>query len=428
MKSDPSQIAALDLMRSGRNVFLTGLAGTGKSTVVGEFIGSTMGMRQPDLTATTGIAAINLQDSFMSRSGIAIRASTVYRWAGIGIGPKPNQSHSDFFQELEADMRPSRRAAFARIQRCETLLIDEISMLPGKVLDYLDYHMRRIRACAQPFGGAQLIVVGDFLQLPPVSKSGSYDWAFKSAAWKSADFRVCSLRTIHRQDEPEFIAALNDFREGRVRGATADLLAKRVAQFPCRNIPRLFTHNVMVNKWNTYQLNELEGELFESIAVEQGPQSEIDFLKKNMITPSELRIKEGARVMITRNMASGSELIAANGAIGTVTDIQPNAISVKLDGGKDIIVERHEFHFDPLRENSGCIIQFPLRLAYAMTIHKSQGLSLDRALIDIRAAREPGQAYVALSRLRSLKGLHLKDWIRGIFVSPDAIAFHRSIK
>lgn len=428
MHLDPSQRRAIDLMQSGDNVFLTGLAGTGKSTVVQQFLGSAF--VQPHITATTGIAAINLQDAFYSRTGIAIRASTVYRWAGIGIGPRANQSDENFFRELTNNMIPSRRAAFRRIETAECLLIDEISMLPGRVLTYLDFHFREIRRCREPFGGLQLIVVGDFLQLPPVSKTGKYDWAFQSQAWADAEFVPCVLERIHRQDEPEFIDALNDFREGRIRGSTARLLASRVPRFPSREITRLFTHNTMVNKWNSYQLGCIE-DVPEIVftAEAEGPESEVEFLRKNMITPWELKIKEGARVMVTRNLSAEGELVAANGATGNVRSIQRHdgIIWVELDGGKEIGIERHSFHFDPMREESGKIIQYPLRLAYAMTIHKSQGLTLDSALIDIRAAREPGQAYVALSRLRSIKGLWLKDWIKGVFVSEDAINFHRNL-
>jgi len=292
-------------------------------------------------------------------------------------------------------------------------------MLPGRVLDYLEYHFRQLRENPFPFGGIQMIVVGDFLQLPPVSKSGVYDWAFLSDAWGRAEFRHCCLQKIHRQDEPEFINALNDFREGRIRGETAKLLAARVARFPDRTITRLFTHNTMVNKWNRYQLECINSHEYQFESDCEGPSHEVEFLRKNMI---------GARVMVTRNLSEDGELIAANGATGTVTAIQPGgSIIVRLDGGKEIDIERQTFHFDPMRTESGSVTQYPLRLAYAMTIHKSQGLTLDRALIDIRAAREPGQAYVALSRLSSLEGLWLKDWIKGVFVSPEAINFYRNM-
>jgi hypothetical protein len=427
IRMDASQQLALDLMRSGKNVFLSGLAGTGKSTVVGEFVGSAFS--PVDVTATTGIAAINLQDAFLSKTGLMLRTMTVYRWAGVGIGPKSSESFIEFFRGLECNMFPARRAAFNRIRKANTLLIDEISMLPGRLLDYLDFHCRQIRENDRPFGGIQVIAVGDFLQLPPVSKTGVYDWAFQSAAWKGAELVPAFLNIIHRQDEPDFIAALNDFREGRIRGATAKTLAARIARFPDRDITRLFTHNTQVNKWNDYSLGCIEDEADQVfVADSEGPPNEVEFLRKNMITPWELRLKRGARVMVTRNLSEEGELIAANGATGTVEEFAfDGRIAVRLDSGQTREIARHNFHFDPMRQESGRITQYPLRLAYAMTIHKSQGLTLDRALIDIRAAREPGQAYVALSRLRGLGGLHLKDWISGIVVSSEAIQFYRDI-
>lgn len=428
MTPDLSQQRALALMRSGRNVFLTGLAGTGKSTVVGEFIGSAF--NSVEVTATTGIAAINLQDAFLAKCGLTLRASTIYRWAGIGIGPRPRQSFEDFFAEISLQMYPARAAAFSRIRNAETLLIDEISMLPGRILDYLDFHCRTLRDSQKPFGGIQIITVGDFLQLPPVAKTQIYDWAFLSKSWKEADFSTAFLDTIHRQDEPEFVSALNDFREGRIRGSTAAILSKRIARFPHRDITRLFTHNTQVNKWNTYSLGCIEDQVERIFEAEsEGPDSEVQFLRKNMITPWVLHLKKGARVMVTRNLTESGELIAANGATGRVEDFTADGrILITLDGDRQVLIEKHTFHFDPLRKESGSITQYPLRLAYAMTIHKSQGLSLDRALIDIRAAREPGQAYVALSRLRTLRGLHLKDWIKGIYVSEPAINFYRNLQ
>ena len=424
---DASQQFALDLMRSGKNVFLTGKAGVGKSTVIGEYIGSSF--CPVDVTATTGIAAINLQDAFLHKTGLMLRAMTVYRWAGIGIGPKAGQPFVEFFRDLECNMFPARRAAFNRIRQANTILIDEISMLPGRVLDYLDFHCRQIRETDRPFGGIQVIAVGDFLQLPPVCKTDRYDWAFQSVAWKAAEFVPAFLDTIHRQDEPEFIAALNDFREGRIRGNTAKTLAARIARFPNRNITRLLTHNTQVNKWNDYSLGCIEDEKeYVFVADSEGLPNEVEFLRKNMITPWELRLKRGARVMVTRNLSDDGELIAANGATGTVEDFSfDGSINVVLDGGREIQITKHIFHFDPMRPESGKVTQYPLRLAYAMTIHKSQGLTLDRAMIDIRAAREPGQAYVALSRLKGLSGLYLKDWIKGIFVSQDAINFYRNL-
>jgi hypothetical protein len=426
---DPDQQAAVDLMQAGHNVFLSGMAGTGKSTTLLDFIGQAF--QRVDVCATTGIAALNLQEQFRRRAGVALPAHTVYRWSGIGLGPANGQSFEAYWDFLNAGRIPmSRLAAFNRVRRAECLVIDEISMLPGRVLDYLDFHFRRLRGNDLPFGGIQMIAVGDFLQLPPVAKNGRYDWAFACASWKMANFFTAYLTTIHRQDEPIFIEALNNFREGRISQAVANTLTQRVKRFVDRKVVRLMTHNAQVDKWNAYQVGEIEGREVSFHAEFQGLEHEADFLAKNSITPVDLVLKVGVRVMVTSNItgAETGDLIAVNGQCGTVREIGQDSVAVKLDDvANPIQLERRIWTYDPQRDDSAKMIQFPLRPAYALTIHKSQGLTLDRAHIDIRAAREPGQAYVALSRLRSLNGLFLKDWIKGVHVSEAAIKFYRGM-
>jgi ATP-dependent DNA helicase PIF1 len=433
MNLSPQQLRAVEIVESGASVFLTGMAGTGKSTVTTAIVGRSM--RRVDLCATTGIAAINLQQQFLERAGITVRTYTIYRYAGIGLGPAAGQSFEQYAWYLEQNMTRSRRAAYQRILSAECIIIDEISMLPGRVLDFLDFHFRRVRRVDRPFGGIQIVAVGDFLQLPPVAKDGRYDWAFMSAAWKAAAFASCYLDQIFRQNEPAFIDALNDFRVGRISGPTAKILASRVARFPRREIPRLFTHNVQVDKWNHYQLENIEDEEVRTFAARmQGPDEQVEFLVKNLVTPSELQLKRTARVMFTANLTLDGEMIAANGECGTVAAFDRMALStdaailVRKDDGREVVVEPFSWNFDPQDENSATFTQYPLRLAYSMTIHKSQGLTLSEALIDIRAAREPGQAYVALSRVKSLKGLSLKDYFKGVFVSPEAIEFYRRME
>lgn len=428
MNLSPQQLRAVELVESGKSTFLSGMAGTGKSAVTGVIVGRSR--NAIDLCATTGIAALNLQQQFKERTGLHVRTSTIYRYAGIGLGPNPGQSFEDYYFYLCRDMPRSRRAAFQRIRSANTVVIDEISMLPGRILNYLDFHFRIIRNARDiPFGGVQIVAVGDFLQLPPVTKTRVYDWAFLSDAWRAADMSNCYLNKIFRQNEPVLINALNDFRVGRVRGETADALSKRIARFPDRNIPRLFTHNVQVDKWNLYQLEAIEEHTaVDFSAVTQGPPDQVEFLIKNLVTPSELILKETARVMFTANLTDeGGEMIAANGECGTVVEIG-GLITVLKDDGNEVKVEPFTWSFDPQDDTSATFIQYPLRLAYSLTIHKSQGLTLDRALIDIRAAREPGQAYVALSRVRTLAGLFLKDWFSGVFVSAEAIEFYRQIE
>jgi ATP-dependent DNA helicase PIF1 len=432
MTPDPDQRIALARINEGRNVFLTGAAGTGKSSVTVEAIRRRLGDRSLKVCATTGVAALNLRDKLHAMFGEHVDTSTIYRWAGIGLGPKPGQPFDEYLSYMRG-RGFSWQGACRRIRGTRTLIIDEVSMLPGRVLEFVDYVCRAVREDVRPFGSIQVIAVGDFLQLPPVAKTGLYDWAFQSPCWAAMDFSSVSLRTVHRQDDPDFISILNQFREGTVTKAGAGILKRRVAMFPSSRILRLFTHNTQVDKWNAYQLGALDSSEYTFDAQGEGPAAEVEWLQKNLVTPTRLTIKQGARVMVTANLRDASQqdaLLAANGDIGTVMGWSHlvGVIRVRLDNGREIDVEPHEWEYDPTAEgDTGVFRQFPLRLAWACTIHKSQGLTLDSALVDIRAAREPGQAYVAISRVKSLAGLHLKDWFQGMFISPQAKEFHRRI-
>jgi hypothetical protein len=426
---DKDQLAAMARINEGRNVFLTGAAGTGKSSVTVEMIRRRLGDRGLKVCATTGVAALNLRDKLAALFGQDVETATIYRWSGIGIGPRPEQSFGDYYEWM------SRRGyawagTCSRIRGTKMLVIDEVSMLPGRTIDFIDYVCRCVRMDDRPFGGIQVIAVGDFLQLPPVSKTGTYDWAFRSDAWDAAGFHAVSLRTVHRQADGPFVELLNMFREGRVTKDGAALLKSRVAMFPDKDILRLLTHNAQVDKWNGYQLECIDRPEVVLTAEGDGPTDEVTWLQKNLVTPTVLRLKEGARVMITANLPGGDGMLnAANGDMGKVVGWTPETVAVKLDGGKLLEVKRHKWEFDPTNENgTGWFEQFPLRLAWAATIHKSQGLTLDRALVDIRAAREPGQAYVALSRVRGLSGLFMKDMFKGVWVSEEAREFHRKIE
>lgn len=428
---DTDQRIAIARVNEGKNTFITGAAGTGKSSVTTEVIRRRIGDRSLKVCATTGVAALNLRDKLKAIFGEDVDTSTIYRWAGIGLGPRPGQSFDDYLAYMKT-RGYSWQGACRRIRGTTTLIIDEVSMLPGRILSFIDLVCRVVRDDHRPFGGIQVLAVGDFLQLPPVAKTGRYDWAFACPTWHELDFSCVSLRTVHRQDEPVFVGLLNQFREGKVTKEGAAALKKRVAVFPNSRILRLFTHNTQVDKWNAYQLGAIDRPEQTFDAVGEGPSTEIEWLQKNLVTPTHLTIKVGARVMVTANLPDPSKqdaLLAANGDIGTVENWVNGEIVVRLDSGNMINVRPHTWEYDPTADTkTGKFIQYPLRLAWACTIHKSQGLTLDEALIDIRAAREPGQAYVALSRVRAMSGLHLKDWFQGMFVSSDAIAFHRAIE
>lgn len=410
----PEESRFLAHARGGNNVFLTGMAGTGKSTLLRRFIQETI--RNVDVTAPTGVAALN------------VGGMTIHRFCGMLLGPQPGQSNEQYFAQLENDGRPSVRGGFNRVRRCDVLVIDEISMLPGRQLDFVEFLFRRLRGVERSFGGVQVIATGDFLQLPPVrcGDSEPYDWAFQSRAWAAAEFKKVVLETVRRQDEAEFVRALSRFRIGRVQGDDARLLQSRVKNFPPAKLTRLFTHNVQVDKWNEFQLSELAGEPVVCEALQTGPDTQREFLAKNLLTPATLRLKPGALVMFTvnKNERGQREPVFVNGQTGTVEELSDSVVQVRVPNGDVIAVERFTWRYSQNDPESATFSQFPLRLAYAMTIHKSQGLTLDAAYLDIRAAREPGQAYVAVSRVRTLAGLHFKDWFKGLHVSEAAIQFY----
>ncbi len=411
----------LGAAHGGRNVFLTGMAGTGKSTLLRTFIGECA--RKVDVTAPTGVAALNV-------SGM-----TIHRFCGMMLGPQLGQSNEDYYGVLRRDPRKSILAGFNRVKRCEILVIDEISMLPGRQLDFIEYLFRRLRGSDEPFGGVQVIVIGDFLQLPPVrtlacgphGEELPYDWAFQSQTWERAEFKTIILEKVRRQDEPSFVRALGNFRVGNVWVETARILQSRIRNFPPANLTRLYTHNVQVDKWNEFQLSELPGVETVLVAEQSGPEQQREFLKKNLLTPETLRLKLGAMVMFTinRNEPGRMTPLFVNGQVGTVEKIDPGLVVVRAPNGDEVNVEPFTWRYAQDDPESGTFTQFPLRLAWAMTIHKSQGLTLDAAYLDIRAARDPGQAYVAVSRVRSLAGLHFKDWFKGVHVSPEAIQFYK---
>lgn len=419
----PPESGFLAAAIAGANCFLTGAGGTGKSTQLRAFIAAVIAgplPRKVSITAPTGVAALN------------IGGMTIHRFCGMLTGPASGQSDESYFDQLQSDKRWSIQAGFRRVRQCEVLVIDEISMLPGRQFEFIDFLFRRLRGRAQPFGGCQVITVGDFLQLPPVrtDESARYDWAFLTPAWQAMGFHTFILNQVHRQDEPQFIRALSDFRLGRVRGEGAQLLQARVRQNPPARLPRLFTHNVQVEKWNNFQLSELPGDEVVLEAQQTGPDLQRAFLMKNLATPARLRLKPGALVMFTVNRASsrGTPSSVVNGQLGVVETVGVGEVIVKIKGGESTSVLPFTWRYDQQDETSASFCQYPLRLAWAMTIHRAQGISLDAAYLDIRAAREPGQAYVAVSRVRTLAGLHFKDWFKGIHVSPEAIDFYREAK
>lgn len=428
--ADPSSLVSPaaarfhEALRQGRNVFLTGQAGTGKSYLLEEAIA--LAPFDVDVTAPTGVAALN------------VGGRTVHRWSGMLLGPVPGQDDEHYWRWLQNQPYPSIASGWRRINACQCLVIDEISMMCGRQFAFLEFMFRKIRKSKEPWGGCQLIVTGDFLQLPPVrtDEKQPYDWCFATPAWQAAQFETIQLTKVMRQDEPEFVAALGAMRVGEIAGANADLLNSCVGTHPDPDIPRLLTHNSQVNHWNALMLDDLPGDVWAHEAIRSGGENGIKFLEKNLLCPMTLELKPGARVMTLVNDKDGRFV---NGSTGKVDGFVAGRVQVVLDDNQRLVdVDLNKYSSGGRNKKSDAmeseglgeatVRQFPLRLAYAMTTHKAQGITLSSAYIDIRSAREPGQAYTAMSRVRTLAGLKLKAFPNFVCVSNDALKFYQTPK
>ncbi len=405
------QTTALDILKTGQNVFLTGQAGAGKTYVLNQYI-HYLRVRGVSvaITASTGIASTHMN------------GMTIHAWAGMGI--------KDTFNEDDFKRLKSRQAVVDRLKDVKVLIVDEISMLHAKQVNLLDEILRNIRQNSAAFGGVQVVFSGDFFQLPPVGSKGESNkekFAFMATAWKHANFQICYLSEQYRQsghgERERFGMSLNDILN-QIRHQDVDTLAKDIL-LSTRNhdigehYTRLYTHNANVDNINQEQLALLEGDSHSFDCVTYGEKSLIEMLTKNVKAAPTLTLKVGAQVMFVKN---NTNLGVSNGTMGEVIDFvaleadmngdpPSNAIKyplVKLNNGRMVYAEPDEW---TIEDNQGDILagysQVPLALAWAITIHKSQGMTLDAAEIDLSRTFEMGQGYVALSRLRSLDGLKL---------------------
>lgn len=385
-----TQDQALDILKTGRSVFLTGEPGSGKTHTVNRYVAW---LRQhdiePALTASTGIAATH------------IGGMTIHSWSGIGI--------AEFLTPFDLDRISSIEKIYKRIEKAQVLILDEVSMLSANVLEMVDAVCKEVKRNEEPFGGIQVVLVGDFFQLPPVSKKGKeVDYAFNAPAWKALDPAICYLSEQHRQEDTDFLALLTAIRSNRVDTSHHDIIKGRLSarsEAP-ENAVKLYSHNADVDRINDAELEALDERprVFEMKT--RGKKHTVASLIRGCLSPEKLTLKVGAAVMFTRNEQQGRFV---NGTTGVVEDFDPDSglPLVRILGGKVIEVETMEWKVDDQGKELACITQVPLRLAWAMTIHKSQGMSLDAALMDLGAAFEYGQGYVALSRVRSLSGLFL---------------------
>lgn len=390
-----TQDQAITLMKSGRNVFLTGSAGTGKTYVLNQFIEH---LEKQDIdyavTASTGIAATHLG------------GMTIHAWSGLGI--------SRNITEEELDIIESRPKVFKRINEIEILIIDEISMLHKQTLQDIDTILKHIRRePGEPFGGVQVIVSGDFFQLPPVTNSGELSherYAFMAPIWTEANFSVCYLDKQYRQGDDELLNLLNNIRSQSLTEQDQIFLEDRSRNFDEDElITQLFTHNINVDTLNHKELASLDEKEKKFTAKTKGSKQLLAGLIKNILAPEELILKKGAQVMFVKNHPEGNYM---NGTMGEVIEFKPSGNPVvKTLSGRKIEAEEATWSID---DDNGKVLasfsQFPLRLAWAITVHKSQGMTLDKACMDLSKCFERGQGYVALSRVSSAEGLFLAGY------------------
>ncbi len=381
-----NQARALDILKTGANVFLTGEPGAGKTYVINQYIAwlEACGLSVA-VTASTGIAATH------------IGGMTIHSWSGAGA--------RDTLTQYDLDQIVSREATVKRVKKAKVLVIDEISMLDGKLLDMVDVICRTIRQRKDAFGGLQVIFVGDFFQLPPVTRQGDMmRYAFESRAWLEARPLVCYLTEQHRQEDELLLSLLTSIRRNEIEEDHYTLLNEQTdIAYEGIEPTRLYTHNADVDAVNATKLAALPGRARTYTMSGRGSKPLLEVLVKNCLSPETLTLKEDAMVMCTKN---NFEAGYVNGTLARVTafDAGGQPIIETMEGRK-IVMETTTWDVIEDGKIRASIEQYPLRLAWAITVHKSQGMSLDAAEVDLSRAFVYGQGYVALSRVRSLGGL-----------------------
>jgi len=396
-----TQEQALTILKTGANVFLTGEPGAGKTYVINRYVEwlRERGI-EPAITASTGIAATH------------VGGMTIHAWSGVGI----KKSLSEW--ELEALME--REPLVRRVRGAHVLIIDEVSMLDANLLSLVDKALTTLRGSDKPFGGLQVVFVGDFFQLPPISRDGPSQFAFASGAWEDANPLTCYLSEQHRQDDGLFLGFLGAMRRGELEDEHRELLKTRhdTGELP-ENATRLYTHNEDVDRINEEALLRIDNALKVFRMRSSGSTTLVEALKRGCLSPETLSLKQGAAVMFTRN---NFEHGYVNGTLGVVEGWSSAGWpQVRTKQGKLVEAEPEEWQVTDGNRVLASIHQIPLRLAWAITVHKSQGMSLDAAVMDLSDAFEYGQGYVALSRVRTLEGLYL------LGINERALAVHPQI-
>ena len=395
----------MSILKSGKNVFLTGSAGTGKTYVLNQYIQYLKERRVPvSITASTGIAATHLE------------GTTIHAWSGIGIKNTLSMAN---LRELK-----EKKYLKKNIDTSKVLIIDEISMLHRKQFDLVNEVLKFFKETDKPFGGIQLIISGDFFQLPPIGDQNETNrdkFAFMSQSWLDADFKICYLTEQFRQTDNQLNDILNEIRSRNVSQDSQIILRSNKNDIASIEPTKLYTHNIDVDRINTEQLQLVKGRNKIFKAKIKGNLKLAETVKKSILAPENLILKIGAKVMFVKNNYEKGYL---NGSLGNVIKYNEEGVPVvRLFNGYEITAENEEWKIEDERGKLlVSYMQIPLRLAWAITVHKSQGMTLDSATMDLSKTFEKGQGYVALSRVKSLSGLNLTGY-NSITLEVDSLAF-----
>jgi ATP-dependent DNA helicase PIF1 len=397
--SEMLQKEALQILQTGANIFLTGAPGAGKTYVLNQYIEYLKEHAiNVAVTASTGIAATHV-------GGV-----TIHSWAGIGI--KDDMSQEELAGLVE------KKYLHKRFRDTKVLVIDEISMLGGGTLDLVNKVCKKFKNDTRPFGGLQVVLVGDFFQLPPISRGGESVFAFSSNTWKELAPIVCYLGEQHRQEDEKLLSLLSAIRQGDGLENGEVLKERMDVEFEdVISATKLYTHNADVDVINARELEKLETEEEIYPMETRGPVTHVQKLIDSCLSPEALLLKKGAIVMCTKN---NFERGYVNGTMGEIVDFDAKTGDpiIVTNDGREILISSATWAIQDGEKTLAEVTQIPLRLAWAITVHKSQGMSLDAAEIDLGKAFEYGQGYVALSRVRSFDGLKL------IGFNSDALLIH----
>ena len=409
-----TQEQTLKIMKTGVNIYLTGSAGSGKTYLLNKYIDFLESHNIPvAITASTGIAATHMN------------GMTIHSWSGIGI--------RNFLDEKGLSELEDKKYLWKRFEKARVLIIDEVSMLHASQLDMLEKVCRRFKRNDKPFGGLQVILSGDFFQLPPINKNGEENESgmiFNSKSWQILNPAICYLEEQHRQEDDELLEILNTIRGNNMGEKHYELLRNRIGAKLKSDVKatKLYTHNINVDNINNIELSLINSVEKNYQMTGNGPEMLVDILKKSCLAHDKLKLKIGAEIMCVKN---NFEEGYVNGSRGKILDFDKengNPI-IELYNGKKIIIKPELWAIEEDGKIKASVSQIPLRLAWAITIHKSQGMSLDNAEIDLSQAFAYGMGYVALSRVRTLEGISLvgfnSDSLR---VDPKVLDFDQDLK